>query len=122
MGVRIRVLLANLPRMLAGVLEEVLDQADLEVVGVVTDHVEILLATGRTATDVVVLGIEEAELPGPARRLLDEYPHVKVLAISPDGRRAFLYELRPHIIPLGEASPDRLLGAIRAAVRAEVAE
>jgi DNA-binding NarL/FixJ family response regulator len=119
-GARIRVLLANLPSMLAGVVEQVLDQADLEVVGVVSDHVEVLLTTGRTRADVVVLGIDEATLPGPSKRLLEEHPHVKVLAVTPDGRRAFLYELRPHLVPLGEASPDRLLEAIRTAAHAEV--
>jgi DNA-binding NarL/FixJ family response regulator len=119
-GARIRVLLANLPSMLAGVVEQVLDQSDLEVVGVVSDHVEVLLTTGRTRADVVVLGIDEATLPGPGKRLLEEHPHVKVLAVTPDGRRAFLYELRPHLVPLGEASPDRLLEAIRTAAHAEV--
>jgi DNA-binding NarL/FixJ family response regulator len=119
-GARIRVLLANLPLILAGLVERVLDQADLEVVGVVSDHVEVLVATGRTRADVVVLGIEEAALPGPASHLLEEYPHAKVLAVTPDGRRAFLYELRPHLVPLGEASPARLLDAIRNAVNAEV--
>jgi hypothetical protein len=43
-----------------------------------------------------------------------------VLAVTPDGRRAFLYELRPELIALGEASPDVLLQAIRAAFRSEV--
>ena len=119
MSARIRVLLANMPPMLAGVVEQVLGQADLEVVNIVNDNFEVLLATGRTQANVVVLGIDETALPGPASYLLEEYRHVKVLAVTPDGRRAFLYELRPHMVPLGDASPDRLLAAIRTAVRAE---
>ena len=72
MSVRIRVLLANMPPMLAGVVEQVLDQADLEVVDIVNDNFEVLLATGRTQADVVVLGIDEDALPGPASYLLEE--------------------------------------------------
>jgi len=101
------------------VVEQVLDQPDLEVIGVVGDHLEILLSTRLTEADVIVLGIQEAALPGPVDRLLQEHPHVKVLVVTPDGRRAFLYELRRHAVPLGQASPDRLLDAIRQVVHAE---
>jgi DNA-binding NarL/FixJ family response regulator len=113
-----RVLLACLPGILADIFRQILDQPDVEVVGVVDDPVETLLDTGSTQADVVVLGIREAELPGLAGQLLDEYPRINVLAVTPDARRAFLYKLRPELVALGEASPDRLLAAIRAVVRA----
>jgi DNA-binding NarL/FixJ family response regulator len=117
----IRILLSQLQGMLRDVVLQLLDgQADMTVVDDVDDPIDTLLAAGRTHADVVVLGMEEDELPGVASHLLDEYPHLKVLAVTPDGRRAFLYELRPELIALGEASPDVLLQAIRAAFRAEV--
>jgi DNA-binding NarL/FixJ family response regulator len=117
----IRILLAQLQGMLRDVVLQLLDgQADMTVVDDVDDPIDTLLAAGRTHADVVVLGMEDDELPGVASHLLDEYPHLKVLAITPDGRRAFLYELRPELVALGEASPDLLLQAIRAAFRSEV--
>ena len=117
----IRILLAQLQGMLRDVVLQLLDgQADMTVVGDMEDPIDTLLAAERTHADVVVLGMEDDELPGVASHLLDEYPYLKVLAVTPDGRRAFLYELRPELVALGEASPDVLLQAIRTAFRSEV--
>jgi DNA-binding NarL/FixJ family response regulator len=118
--VPIRILLAQLDRLTRDILERLLDQPDTLVVGHVEDGVEVLLVTGRTQADVVILGAQEAGLPGLASHLLAEYPHLKILAVAPDARRALLYELRPHVVPIGEVSPERLLQVIRAAVRSEV--
>jgi DNA-binding NarL/FixJ family response regulator len=112
--VPIRVLLARLPAILSDVFQEILNQPDVKVVGITDDPVQTLLDTGRTRPDVVVLGISPADLPGLAAQLVDEYPHINVLAVTPDARSAFLYSLRPELVALGTASPERLLAAIRA--------
>jgi hypothetical protein len=45
--------------------------------------------------------------------LLTRAPGTRVLTVQASGERAFLYELRPQRVGLGEASADRLLEAIR---------
>jgi hypothetical protein len=63
---------------------------------------------------------EILDQPGLAAQLVDEYPHVHVVAVTPDARSAFLYSLRPELVALGTATPERLLAAIRAAGGAEL--
>jgi two-component system response regulator DesR len=117
---RIRVLLAGMPRMLRDVFTLVLaDQPDMEVVGELTDLLDLLLAARYTHSDVAILGLRDAEFPGICTHLLAEYPHIKILGVTRDGRRAFVYALRPSKVPVGEVSPDGLLAAIREAVRAD---
>jgi DNA-binding NarL/FixJ family response regulator len=108
-----RVVLARLPGILLGVLRQILDQPDLEVVGVVEDPAMVLGTVERTSADVVVLG-EDGDSAGVAARVVERHPGVNVLAVTPDARQAFLYRLRPTRTALGELSPDRLLTAIRA--------
>ena len=117
-----RILLAELSPALRQVLVPVLNnQVDMELVGEVSSALEILLAAGETRADVVVLGMPGIELPGIAGQLLDEYQHLKVLAVNLDRQRALLYELRPQLLLVGEVTPDGLLDAIRTAVQSEVA-
>ena len=114
-------LLAEMPRMMRDVFKQVVeDQSDMEVVGDLTDPVELLLAAGQRQADVVVLGLNDADFPGICSHLLSEYPHLKLLGVTADGRRAFLYELRPQKVAIGEVSPEGLLAAIRTAVHMQV--
>ena len=85
----IRIVLADMPRMLRETLEE--HDADFVITG----------------ADVL--------RPDDVDALLEARPRMKVLAVVGDGRDAFLYELRPQKVPLGEVSPHTLLEAIRAA-------
>ena len=111
---RIRVLPARLPGMILDMLARVaVDQSDLEIIEEIGDGVELLVAVGQTHADVVVLGLRDSELPGICSHLLSEYPDLKILGVTADGRRGFLYELRPQRIPLGEISPEKLCAAIR---------
>ena len=109
-----------LPPMVRAALKEVVaDQADMRVVGEVSDPVAVLLAVGRTQADVVVLGMQDTELPGIASHLLDQYPHLKILAISSERRQAFRYELRPQLVSIGEMDAHDLLHTIRTVMRSE---
>jgi DNA-binding NarL/FixJ family response regulator len=115
---RIRILLAEMPPLLRDVFRQVItDQPDMEVVGELTGAVGLLMAAGQNHADVVILGLRDPELPGIGTHLLSEYPHLKILGVTVDGRQAFLHELLPHRLPLGEASPAGLLDAIRTAIR-----
>jgi DNA-binding NarL/FixJ family response regulator len=95
------------------------EQADMRVVGDVSEPAEVLLAVGRTGADVVILGMQDTELPGIASHLLDQYPHLKILAVSSERRQVFLYELRPQLVSIGEMDAHGLLHAIRTAMRTE---
>ncbi|MGQ0570739.1 MAG: hypothetical protein ACT4P5_14625 [Armatimonadota bacterium] len=105
--------------MMRDVFKQVLEQPDIEIVGELDDPFGLLLEAGRAQADVVILGLHDAEFPGVCTHLLTEYPHIKILGITKDGRRAFLYELRPRKVVVGEVSPQGLLTAIRSAVQAQ---
>jgi hypothetical protein len=63
--------------------------------------------------DVVIFGTSDAGLPPGCAELMRERPKTRVLTVERNGRAAFLYELRPYAVPLGEASPSKLLDAVR---------
>ncbi len=114
----IRVLLGDLPPLWRGVLRQTLvRQDDMIVVGEVDHPFGILLATARTAADVVILALPDSEFPAVCDHLLREYPRIKILAVAADPTRTALYEMRPHRVPIADVSPEELLDTIRRAVR-----
>jgi hypothetical protein len=48
------------------------------------------LVVGRTQADMVIFGVPEMGLPGPATHLLAKYPHLKILTVAPHVRRELL--------------------------------
>jgi DNA-binding NarL/FixJ family response regulator len=111
---RTRIVLAGMPQLLQDVVREVvLDQPDMEVVGEASSLGEMLVLAARTPADVVLVGPTEMELPELVLQLLQEEPHLKVLGLIDGGRRAYLYELRPHREVLEQVSIEELLRAIR---------
>jgi DNA-binding NarL/FixJ family response regulator len=118
---RIRVLLAELPRMLSEIIESVIaDQQDMSIVGAIDSRDRVTSALVRTPADVVIVGLRDAETTASLNRVLLEQPRLKLLAISGDERSSYLYELRPHTVSLGDISPQGLVDAIRGAVVTEV--
>ena len=115
---QVRVLVAQLPGMLSDIICKLLaSEENIELVGEVTEAQELLGVMDRTGADVVILGLEDSELPARANQLLSEHPACRVLGVAGDGRAAFLYELRPYRVPLGEVSPEVLVKAIRQGTR-----
>jgi DNA-binding NarL/FixJ family response regulator len=114
---RIRILLGEIPQELSdGFKQAMANQPDMELVGEVKSGVEILLAVGQSCADVVVLGLQCGTLPGISSHLLAEYPRLKILAVTENGRGALLNELHSRVIPLEDVSPWGLLAVIRAVV------
>ncbi|HYH78825.1 MAG TPA: hypothetical protein VEX86_03490 [Longimicrobium sp.] len=72
--------------------------------------------------DVVLLSTRDPENETAPALMLSRFPRSRVLALSGDARRAFLYELRPHRTPLGELGRERLLAAVRATAAGDAAE
>jgi hypothetical protein len=100
---RIRVAIVDVPRMLRDIVESVVTrESDLEVVD-----------SGTHEADVTIVGLARAEDAQRYASLLYARPRHRVLALVADGREAYLYELRPHLAPLGAIAPDGLLAAIR---------
>jgi len=99
--------------MLREIIREIVArQADMDVVGDFAAPLPLRDAVVSCDAEFVIAGAEfsGADDVGP---LLEEHPDVKVLAVEGDGREAFLWELRPKRVPLGEVSPQTLLHAIR---------
>jgi DNA-binding NarL/FixJ family response regulator len=114
----VRVLLGGLPTSLhRAVSGAIRSQIDIEVVGVAIQPTALLLAAGELRPDVVVVGMVGGGLPGIASHLLDQYPHITVLAIAPDGRQGLIYALRPQVERIDTSSTAELLRTIRAAGR-----
>ncbi len=92
-------------------------ESDMEVVGEVAGRAHLGATAQATEADVVILQLDSLELPTECGALFDARPRIKLLGVAADGRRTFLYDLQPQRTALGEVSPQRLVEAIRAAVR-----
>ena len=102
----IRVLIADMPGVLRGVVRHSLEtHDDVTVVDELTSPAPLAEAVARTGAQVVVV-----DAGHPEARC--EWPSVVLLALAPDGREAWRVE------PLGELSPEALAAAVRSAVTA----
>lgn len=106
-----------------GILGEIIrdivtHQPDMQVVGELAESGEFVSAPRRGRSDVVILGLgEEAELPAACLDLLEAFPGVAILALSGNGRQAYIYRLRPERVSVGQVSAASLTDAIRSSVR-----
>lgn len=118
----IRVVTAELPRMLSQIMGAFLESAnDIEQVGMAESQADLLELTRRLRPDVVIMGLDSADMASMRWSLFTGDPQLRVLGVVGEGRQTFVYELRPHRTPLGELSPEELLTAVRrsAAARAD---
>jgi hypothetical protein len=107
-----RVLLVEIPNALQRIIEAAFvgDPAFTFVAEESDEPAEVAAAVDREGAGFVVVWAEQPELPWVFRRLLEERPRTKMLAVAGDGRENFLY------LPLGQLSPRGLAAAIRSAV------
>jgi hypothetical protein len=110
------VVLANLPSMLHAIIASLVEaQPDMELVDAKSGfEVDALLGAG---ANVVIVGMEENQLPPAFREMLELAARITVLGVTDRGNNAVLYRLRPESLELGEVSPDELLAAMRSAAR-----
>ncbi len=112
---KIKILLANHPRMMREVVREMIEaQPDMEVVGEVLNPVELLVTVRETAADAVILGLEDAQELGVCSHLLAEYPNLTILALASTGKTAFI---RPGRREIAEPSEAQILSALRHGIR-----
>ncbi len=113
---KIRVLLANRPRLMREVIRELINgQQDMEVVDEALDPVEVLVAARETKADAVILATKDSEEPGLCSHLVAEYPNLTILGLAPDGRTALIRPRRQEIV---HPSGANILSTLRHALRA----
>lgn len=105
-----------MPQMLREIIRRRLARdGRFEIVGEYTEHVSIDVVVDRSRADFVIVGDDVFESSSVRRRVLEEGPQVRVLAVRPDGGRTTLHQLRAEEIELGELSPRRLAEVMAAA-------
>jgi hypothetical protein len=105
-----RVLLVDIPRVLEEIIRAAFagDRAFLFVSQESSQPVDVVAAIDREGAGFVILWGRKPEPPEVFRRMLEQRPLTKMLALAGDGRENFLY------VPLGELSPQALADAVRA--------
>jgi DNA-binding NarL/FixJ family response regulator len=115
---RVSVVLAGLPRMMADIVQRVLAEApDFDVITWPNGLERVMDIAVEHSPDVVVTGLGPGQGIEPFVALLRAHPSLRILALEGDGRRAVMYELQPHAVPLGEVSTESLIDAIRSTAR-----
>ena len=111
----VRILAFGLPRMLREIVEAALTAVPKVTLVSAPEHPPRgeLAAQVRRHDAAFVIGDARALGSGEVGAALRAFPDLRVLALSHDGRRVCLYELRPHSEPLGEASAERLIAIVR---------
>ncbi len=119
---KIKVLLASRPKLLSEVIRNMIArQPDMEVMGEVLDPIELLLAVKTTAAEVVIVTpLDSEQEPRLCRRLLADYPDLKIVTLSRTGEAATLYESGSRQQRIIEPSEQSILGAIRGVIPTNV--
>jgi hypothetical protein len=119
---RIRIVLAALPRMLADIVESVVAaQPDMVLSSRVAGGAGLAGTLREEKPQVLIVGLSADEDAAHYDDLLFEHPRMKVLAITSTGRESILSELRPVRHAIGNVSPEGLMDAIRHATQVPVA-
>jgi hypothetical protein len=110
---RVLVISTGLPQMLGEIVGHALERyADVQLAVAASPAGALARAVHDSGADVVVGA--DSQFPGAAVcALLGEFPQLRVFTLTSDARMAWLSELRPERVALGEVSPERLAKAIR---------
>jgi DNA-binding NarL/FixJ family response regulator len=117
----VRVLVANKPRLMQElVLATISDQPDIEIVGQVQNDEEIENAVAQTRPDFLIVALEKSDrLPRTCRAVLENHPHMKVIAIAPNRNSTMFYwtslNIRSNRI---ESSEESVLSVLRGKAQA----
>ena len=111
---KIRVLVANQPRMMRDlVLAIISDQPDIEVVGEIEDASRIAQSVDESRPDFVIVGLDRPEQRPPiCDYILTHHPLTKVLAVPTEYDQGVFFWADIQSIAI-ESSEDGILSAIR---------
>ncbi len=113
---KITVLVANQPRLMRElVMATLLDQPDLEIVGVLEDEASIIGTVEQSRPDFLIVSLGgSGERPHLCDILLDQFPHMRVLALAAESNNTAIYwaniDIRSTWI---ENSEESILSALR---------
>lgn len=120
---RTRLLIAAVPPLLGDIVRDALEgEPGVEVVGRNTEPAELDASVNACRADVVLAEERGPALPDPYLDLMYLHPRLRLLTVSPDGRRASLWRLAPERRVLADVSPRGLAEALRATARLARAE
>ncbi len=90
---KITVLVANQPRLMRElVMATILDQPDLEIVGVLEDEASIAGTVEQSRPDFLIVSLGgSGERPHLCDVLLDQFPHMRVLALAAESNNTAIY-------------------------------
>jgi hypothetical protein len=109
------VVLLGLHGIIGEIVRAALHERDVDIVGDLDDESELEFTLARVDADCVIW--RNGRRDPAAADLLARHPRLRIIALEDDGKRAFLYELRPRRMPLGELSPGLLARVVEAAGR-----
>jgi DNA-binding NarL/FixJ family response regulator len=119
---QIRIVLADLPRLLQDiVMQAVAEQPDMIVVDVSCPPADLRAVMHDQSIDLAILALNGAAEFSRVDDALYASPRLKIIGITRDGRDSYLRELVPHTLALGNLEPSQLADAIRRITRAESA-
>jgi DNA-binding NarL/FixJ family response regulator len=89
----IRILIANQPKLMReAILAAFADQADLEIVGEVSDEAEIQDRVNQTSPDLLIVTLDgSGKRPAICDTVLNTHPQVRVIAVSSAQNRSIFY-------------------------------
>jgi DNA-binding NarL/FixJ family response regulator len=113
---RIRVLVANRPRLMRElVLTTFADQPDIEIVGEVIHESEIPATVEETKPDFLVIALDDPpERPAVCDTVLQHHPEMRIIAVAPNQNYSVHYwaSISIHSTNI-EASEEGILSVIR---------
>jgi chemotaxis response regulator CheB len=113
---RVRVLVANRPRLMRDlVLAVIADQPDIEVIGEVEDENQLIEMIEDAEPDILILTLDDADKRiAQCGFLLGRHPQMKIIALAPEKNRGLFYWATVDVRtkPL-ESSEAGLLSALR---------
>lgn len=112
-----RVVLANEPRLLRGLLHRVLQQAPgVQVVGQETDPTKLSSTVDESQADWVIVSLwQNGHLPASLRALVAEHPSLCLMGMAPDGSQARIWSLENGEQSLNGLSLDDFVATLRQA-------
>jgi DNA-binding NarL/FixJ family response regulator len=112
----IRVLVANRPRLIRELLMATIsDQPDIEIVGEIPEEADIVGAVEQSRPDFLIIALDKSKrLPSFCISILQDHPHIKIIAIAPNSNNFMCYcnLLQIQSYPI-EASEAGVLNALR---------
>jgi len=113
---QIRVLVANRPKLMREVIiDTIVDQPDITIVGEVSEEGEILSRVEETHPDILFIALsDEQERPAVCEMILRSHPDVSILAVAEHSNQTMRYwasfDIHSSVM---DASRDAILSAIR---------